>query len=66
MDKIKQEVEEKIKTEYRSGEFAEGTCEGCGKVPMNNAEEGLCAECYMEKLEYQQDKWGEERAMPEE
>jgi hypothetical protein len=54
------EIENKIKTDARNGEFAEGMCEGCGKVPMDNAEEGLCAECYVEKLEMQRDKWAEE------
>jgi hypothetical protein len=38
----------------------EGICRGCGLVEINNADDELCAECTMEKLADQSDKWGEQ------
>ena len=38
----------------------EGMCKGCGNVPINNAADEYCPECYQDKLANEADKWGEQ------
>jgi predicted amidophosphoribosyltransferase len=53
---VKEEQEEKLKTEFRNGEldddgeFEDGSCQTCGE-PLNNAEGTYCPECLASRSE---------------
>ena len=49
--KIQQEIDEKIKTEIRSGELEEHTCDACKKMFIGKAYEfggKICKKCYLD------------------